>query len=191
MVQQEHYHIVHFIGHGDFDLDGIDQNPQAYLYFEDGTPQRRRRSVDAVQLFTMLQNGNVPLIVMTACSSAASQPNGTSIQDSPSKGWPRPWSRGRRAAGRDRHAVRPSLMPPRSSAVCSTNSCSVASRSSIRPWRPRELRSSINLAPTPLVGEPDGLLALHRWNAVRLCGGWRYVDARAARGPVRSSRIGR
>jgi hypothetical protein len=46
------------------------------LYFEDDTPNRRRRAVDAESMFTMLRNGNVPLIVMTACSSAASQPNG-------------------------------------------------------------------------------------------------------------------
>jgi hypothetical protein len=77
MLQLERYHIVHFIGHGDFDLDGIELAPQAYLYFEDGTPARKRRPVDAAQLFNILQNGNVPLIVMTACASAESQPNGT------------------------------------------------------------------------------------------------------------------
>ncbi len=77
MLQQQRFQIVHFIGHGDFDIDGIDPNPQPYLYFEDDTPQRQRRPVDAEQMYTMLRNGNVPLVVMTACSSAASQPNGT------------------------------------------------------------------------------------------------------------------
>jgi hypothetical protein len=77
MLQQQPFHVVHFIGHGDFDSDGIDPNPQPYLYFEDDPPQRKRRAVDAEQMYTMLRNGNVPLVVMTACSSAATQPNGT------------------------------------------------------------------------------------------------------------------
>jgi hypothetical protein len=76
MLQQQWYHIVHFIGHGDFDKDGPDPTPQPYLYFEEDTPKRGRRAVDAEQMFTMLRNGNVPLIVMTACSSAAVRPNG-------------------------------------------------------------------------------------------------------------------
>ena len=76
-LQREHFHIVHFIGHGDFDEGAVDPNPQPYLYFEDGTPQRARQPIDTEQLHTILRNGNVPLIVMTACKSAASQPNGT------------------------------------------------------------------------------------------------------------------
>lgn len=75
MLQQERFHIVHFIGHGDFDLDGIDPSPQPYLYFEDGSPARERRAVDPGQMHTILRNGNVPLVVMTACASAASKPN--------------------------------------------------------------------------------------------------------------------
>ena len=76
MLQQQRFHIVHFVGHGDFDIDGLDPNPQPYLYFENEPPNRSRRPVDAEQMYTMLRNGNVPLVVMTACSSAASQPNG-------------------------------------------------------------------------------------------------------------------
>jgi hypothetical protein len=73
---QEGFHVVHFIGHGDFEIAGMDPSPQPHLYFEDGTTQRRRRAVDAEQLYTVLRNGNVPLVVLTACSTAAASPNG-------------------------------------------------------------------------------------------------------------------
>lgn len=73
---QESFHVVHFIGHGDFEIVGADPNPQPHLYFEDGTAKRRRLAADAEQLFTVLRNGNVPLVVLTACSTAAASPNG-------------------------------------------------------------------------------------------------------------------
>lgn len=73
---REGYHVVHFIGHGDFEVVGLDSNPQPHLYFEDGTSDRFRRAADAEQIFTSLRNGNVPLVVLTACSSAAASPNG-------------------------------------------------------------------------------------------------------------------
>lgn len=76
LLQQRQYHVVHFIGHGDFEIVGLDPDPQPHLYFEDGTPVRQRRAVDAQQLFTVLRNGNVPLVVLTACASAADAPNG-------------------------------------------------------------------------------------------------------------------
>jgi hypothetical protein len=76
-VQRRIYHVVHFIGHGDFEIGGADPTPQPHLYFENGTPARTRRPADAGQLYIALRNGNVPLVVLTACSSAASLPNGT------------------------------------------------------------------------------------------------------------------
>lgn len=76
LLQERPFHVVHFIGHGDFEIVGLDPDPQPHLYFEDGTPARQRRAVDAQQLFTVLRNGNVPLVVLTACASAAAAPNG-------------------------------------------------------------------------------------------------------------------
>jgi CHAT domain-containing protein len=71
------YHVVHFIGHGDFEIAGMDPNPQPHLYFEDGTANRFRSAADVEQIYTVLRNGNVPLVVLTACSTAAAAPNGT------------------------------------------------------------------------------------------------------------------
>lgn len=75
-LQQSRYHVVHFIGHGDFEVAGLDPNPQPHLYFEDGTTNRQRQPADVEQLHTVLRNGNVPLVVLTACSTAAQSPNG-------------------------------------------------------------------------------------------------------------------
>lgn len=77
MLQSQRYHVVHFIGHGDFEIVGLDPNPQPHLYFEDGTAARQRQAADSEQIFTTLRNGNVPLVVMTACATAATSPNGT------------------------------------------------------------------------------------------------------------------
>jgi hypothetical protein len=74
---QEGFHVVHFIGHGDFEVAGADPTPQPRLYFEDGTPARQRDPADAEQLYIAFRNGRVPLVVLTACSSAAAAPNGT------------------------------------------------------------------------------------------------------------------
>lgn len=74
---QERYQVVHFIGHGDYEIVPPDVNPQPHLYFEDGTQHRRRKAADIEQIYTPLRNGNVPLLVLTACSTAASAPNGT------------------------------------------------------------------------------------------------------------------
>ena len=71
MIQQEQFHVVHFIGHGDFEVVGSDPTPQPHLYFEDNT--RLRHPVDVQQLFTVLRN-NIPLLILTACSSAAASP---------------------------------------------------------------------------------------------------------------------
>lgn len=75
-LQEEVYHVVHFIGHGDFEIAGMDPNPQPHLYFEDGTARRFRRAVDAEQLYGVLSSGRVPLVVLSACSTAAASPNG-------------------------------------------------------------------------------------------------------------------
>jgi CHAT domain-containing protein len=76
MVQQDRYQVVHFIGHGDFEIAGLDPTPQPHLYFEDNTPNRRRHAADVEQLYTVLRNGGIPLIVLSACSTAAESPNG-------------------------------------------------------------------------------------------------------------------
>ena len=75
-LQQSRYHVVHFVGHGDFEVAGGDPNPQPHLYFEDGTPARQRQAADVEKIHTVLRNGNVPLVVLTACSTAAQSPNG-------------------------------------------------------------------------------------------------------------------
>jgi hypothetical protein len=64
------YHVVHFIGHGDFEAVGTDPKPQPHLYFE--TEQGKSDPADVEQIYQELRNGNVPLAVFTACSSAAS-----------------------------------------------------------------------------------------------------------------------
>ena len=74
MLQQEPYHVVHFIGHGDFEVVGLDPTPQPHLYFEEDTPNRGRHAVDVEQLYTILRSGNIPLLILTACSSAAASP---------------------------------------------------------------------------------------------------------------------
>jgi hypothetical protein len=74
MLQQEPYHVVDFIGHGDFEVVGLDPTPQPHLYFEDNTPNRGRHAVDVEQIFSILRSGNIPLLILTACSSAAATP---------------------------------------------------------------------------------------------------------------------
>lgn len=69
------YHVVHFIGHGDFEPVGVDPSPQPHVYFEDSASQEAV-PVDAERFHTVLANGDVPLVVLTACSSAATQPRG-------------------------------------------------------------------------------------------------------------------
>jgi CHAT domain-containing protein len=83
---QEGYHVVHFIGHGDFEIAGMDPNPQPHLYFEDGTARRGRHAVDAEQLYSSLSSGSVPLVVLTACSTAAQSPNGAFSRGTPFEG---------------------------------------------------------------------------------------------------------
>jgi len=69
---QEGYHVLHFIGHGAFNAIPADQIPQPHLYFEDD--KRRSRPVDGEQLYMALTSSNVPLVVLTACSTAAPSP---------------------------------------------------------------------------------------------------------------------
>jgi hypothetical protein len=68
------YHVLHFIGHGGFDIVGDVDAPRAYLCFirPDGT--NRSDPTDADTLTTMLRNATVRLVVITACSSAAPTP---------------------------------------------------------------------------------------------------------------------
>jgi hypothetical protein len=53
----------------------MDPTPQPHLYLEDGTPERSPHAVDANQLYDVLASGNVPLVVLSACASAAASPD--------------------------------------------------------------------------------------------------------------------
>jgi hypothetical protein len=66
---QTGFHILHFIGHGAFDIVGDDPSPRAHLCLE--KPTRESDLVDAKTLDILLQNSGVKLVVMTACASAA------------------------------------------------------------------------------------------------------------------------
>jgi len=68
------YQVLHFIGHGGFDVVGDVDAPSAYLCFirPDGT--QRSDPTDSETLNQMLRNTPVRLVVITACSSAAPTP---------------------------------------------------------------------------------------------------------------------
>jgi hypothetical protein len=68
---QEGYHVLHFIGHGSFEVVGSDPTPKPHLCFEDGTPARESVPIDGDQFYIALRNTNVQLVVLTSCSSAA------------------------------------------------------------------------------------------------------------------------
>ncbi len=68
------YHIVHFIGHGGFDVVGDDPTPRAHLCFvRPDSPESD--PMDAPTLLEALRNTPVRLVVITACSSAAPTPD--------------------------------------------------------------------------------------------------------------------
>ena len=73
-LKDKPYHILHFIGHGGFDIVGDVETPRAYLCFlrSDGT--KLTDPTDADTLSTILRNTSLRLVVITACSSAAPTP---------------------------------------------------------------------------------------------------------------------
>ena len=71
---QKNYHVLHFIGHGGFDVVGDDPTPRAHLCFvrPDGG---LTDPVSADELTVLLRNTSIGLVVITSCSSAAPTPN--------------------------------------------------------------------------------------------------------------------
>jgi hypothetical protein len=67
------FHIVHFIGHGAFDIVGTDETPRAYVCLED--EDRDSDPIDAYTLETLLRGTNIRLAVITACSTAQPAPD--------------------------------------------------------------------------------------------------------------------
>jgi hypothetical protein len=69
------WHIVHFVGHGAFQVVGDDPTPSAHLLFE--RPQTRESDPVGAETLGVLLTLNKPgprLVVLTACSSAAAKP---------------------------------------------------------------------------------------------------------------------
>jgi hypothetical protein len=71
-LQSKRFHIVHFIGHGAFDIVGDDPSPRPHLCLENADHQSD--PLDAETLQMLLLNSDVRLVVMTACSSANPTP---------------------------------------------------------------------------------------------------------------------
>jgi hypothetical protein len=71
---QKGFHVVHFIGHGAFDIQGDDPTPRAYICMEDPATNDSV-PLDADTLEVVLRTSQVRLVVFTACSSAAPTPN--------------------------------------------------------------------------------------------------------------------
>lgn len=65
------YNVLHFIGHGGFDVVGDVETPRAYLAFVRGGGSTMSDPTDSDTLSTMLRNTSVRLVVITACASAA------------------------------------------------------------------------------------------------------------------------
>ena len=74
MIDDNSYHVVHFIGHGVFDIMGDDPTPMPYLLFvaPPGTPNAGMSDpVDAETFRLCLNNANIRMVVLSACASAA------------------------------------------------------------------------------------------------------------------------
>ena len=69
---QKGFHILHFIGHGAYDIEGADPSPRPHLCLVND--QGDSDPVDAETLEILLKNSGVRLVVLTACSSAAPTP---------------------------------------------------------------------------------------------------------------------
>lgn len=70
-LKDKPYHVLHFIGHGGFDIVGDVETPRAYLCFVRSDGSNLSDPTDADTLSTILRNSSVRLVVITACSSAA------------------------------------------------------------------------------------------------------------------------
>ncbi|MBN2549270.1 MAG: CHAT domain-containing protein [Anaerolineales bacterium] len=67
------FHVLHFIGHGAFDIVGDDPSPRPHLCLEDDN--QLSDPLDAETLDILLQGNDIRLVVITACSSAAPTPD--------------------------------------------------------------------------------------------------------------------
>jgi CHAT domain len=67
------YHVLHFVGHGGFDVVGDVDTPRAHLCFV-RPDSDLSDPTDAETLSVMLKNSGVRLLVITACSSASPTP---------------------------------------------------------------------------------------------------------------------
>jgi hypothetical protein len=72
--KQPGFHVLHYVGHGAFDIEGDDPTSRSYLCLEDGNAPPGSDPKDADTLDIMLRHTGVRLVVMTACSTAASTP---------------------------------------------------------------------------------------------------------------------
>jgi len=68
----EQFHILHFIGHGAYDIEADDPSPRPYLSLE--RPDHTSHNIDAETLSLLLVNAHVRLVMMTACASAQPTP---------------------------------------------------------------------------------------------------------------------
>ena len=68
------YDVVHFIGHGGFDIVGDDPTPRAHICLVRSDGTRRSDILDADTLDTILRNTPVRLAIFTACATAAAAP---------------------------------------------------------------------------------------------------------------------
>jgi hypothetical protein len=69
---QKGFHIFHFIGHGAYDIVGDDPSPRPHICLEDANHMSDPLDADTLEI--MLENSNVRLVVMTACSTANPDP---------------------------------------------------------------------------------------------------------------------
>lgn len=67
------YHILHFVGHGGFDIFGDVLNPRSYLCLI-RSDNSNSDPIDADDLANLLRNTGIRLVVFTACQSAAATP---------------------------------------------------------------------------------------------------------------------
>jgi hypothetical protein len=67
------FHIIHFIGHGSFDIVGADETPRAYICLED-PDDRESDPIDAYTLETLLRGTGIRLAVIMACSTSQPAP---------------------------------------------------------------------------------------------------------------------
>ena len=67
----EGFHILHFVGHGAYEIVGDDPSPRPHLVLE---KNGEADPIDADTLDSLLSNTGIRLVVMTACSSAAPTP---------------------------------------------------------------------------------------------------------------------